>query len=89
MHNPVSQDEHQFTSFLIHNVVLGAWVGIGMAMLILLTNACGVLTLVLAQTDPIVPAVAFVAGGVMIFVPIVLAVAVGLAGRACQRWSPR
>jgi hypothetical protein len=69
-----------FTRFLINSVVLGAWIGIGMAALVLLTNTCGILTLILAQADPIAPAVAFVVAGIMIFVPVTVAGAVGWQG---------
>jgi tetrahydromethanopterin S-methyltransferase subunit F len=48
----------------------------------LLTNTVGLFTLLRAQSDPIGTAIAFVLAGVMIFTPLVLAVAVGLAGRA-------
>jgi hypothetical protein len=65
-----------FVQFLIDNVVLGAGIGIGIATFILPTDTFGLLTLFHGQSDPIATAFAFVGGGVMIFTPLVLAVAV-------------
>ena len=66
----------------LQNLVLGAAVGAVTALVMLLTNTVGLFTLLRAQSDPIGTAIAFVLAGVMIFTPLVLAVAVGLAGRA-------
>jgi hypothetical protein len=81
---PIGRQRQQdpFIRFLIDNVVLGAGIGVGIATLILLTDTFGLLTLIRGQSDPIATAFAFVFGGVMIFTPLVLAVAVGRAGRA-------
>ncbi len=73
--------QDSFIQFLLHNVVLGAGIGIGIASLILLTDTFGLFMLIRGQPDPIAMAFAFVMGGVMIFTPLVLAVAVGRAGR--------
>jgi hypothetical protein len=74
--------QRSLIQFLFDNVVLGAGIGIGIATLILLTDTFRLLTLIRDQSDPIATAFAFVVGGVMIFTPLVLAVAVGRAGRA-------
>jgi hypothetical protein len=73
--------QDSFIQFLLYNVVLGAGIGIGIASLILLTDTFGLFMLIRGQPDPIATAFAFVMGGVMIFTPLVLAVAVGRAGR--------
>jgi hypothetical protein len=67
---------------LRQNLVIGAAVGAVTALVMLLTNTVGLFTLLRAQSDPIGAAIAFVLTGVMIFTPLVVAVAVGLAGRA-------
>jgi hypothetical protein len=66
---------------LTDGVVLGAVVGSGIATCILLTDMFGLFTLARAQSDPIATIVGFIASGIMIFTPLCLAVAVGLAGR--------
>ena len=70
--------------FLIRTMALGVGIGIGVATLILATNMFGLLTLISAQPDAIAIAASFVAGGVMFFTPVTLAVAVGCAGRVKQ-----
>jgi hypothetical protein len=67
---------------LLQNLILGAVTGAVIALFMLLTNTVGLFTLLRAQSDPIGAAIAFVLAGVMIFTPLVLAVAIGLAGRA-------
>ena len=79
-----SQRHHpqRLVPLLLQNLVLGATTGTAVALVMLLTNTVGLFTLLRAQSDPIGAAIAFVLAGVMIFTPLVLAVAVGLAGRA-------
>ena len=76
------RQQDSFVQFLIRNVVLGAGIGIGIPTLILLTDTFGLFTLIRGQSDPIATAFGFVVSGVMIFTPLVLAVAVGRAGHA-------
>jgi hypothetical protein len=63
-------------------MVLGAGIGIGVATLILATNMFGLFSLISRQSDAVAIAASFVAGGVMFFTPLTLAVAVGCIGRA-------
>ena len=81
---PVDWQRQQdaFIQFLIRSMALGAGIGISIATLILLTDAFGLFTLINGQSDPIATAFGFVISGVMIFTPLVLAVAVGRAGHA-------
>ena len=83
MATPIGRHPPQdsFIQFLLYNVVFGTGIGIGIATLILLTDTFGIFTLIRGQSDPIATALAFVIGGVMIFTPLALAVAVGRAGR--------
>jgi hypothetical protein len=78
------QNHHDdsFVRSLINTVVLGTGIGTFIATLILISDTFGLFTLARSQSDPIATAFAFVASGVMIFTPLSLAVAVGLAGRA-------
>ena len=69
-----------FVRFLFRYTALGAAVGIGVATLILITNAFGLPDLVRGQSDAMVVAASFVVGGVMFFMPLTLAVAVGCKG---------
>ena len=84
MATPIGRQRQQdpLIRFLIDNMALGAGIGIGIATLILLTDTFGLFTLIRGQSDPIATTFAFVVAGVMIFTPLVLAVAVGRAGRA-------
>ncbi len=68
-----------FISFIIDKMVLGAGIGVLVAVTLLLTNAFGMASLLRDVTDPVGHIVAFLVGGVMIFVPLTLAVAIGLA----------
>ena len=52
----------------------------------LLTDVFGVLGLLREQTDPILPAFAFVSGGAMIFSVLALALGLGCAARTCMGW---
>jgi hypothetical protein len=67
--------------FLLRSMVLGAGIGIGVATLILATNMFGLFSLISRQSDAVAIAASFVAGGVMFFTPLTLAVAVGCVGR--------
>ena len=71
---------------LMENVFVGAAIGVAVAATFLLTDAFGLLTLLREQTDPILPAVAFVSGGAMIFSVLALALGVGCAARTCVGW---
>ena len=51
---------------------------------LLRTNLFGLFSLISRQSDAVAIAASFVAGGVMFFTPLTLAVAVGCAGRAKQ-----
>ena len=72
--------------FLIENVFVGATIGVAVAAIFLLTDVFGVLGLLREQTDPILPAFAFVSGGAMIFSVLALALGLGCAARACMGW---
>jgi hypothetical protein len=76
------RQQDAFIQFLMRNMALGAGVGIGIASLILLTDTFGLFSLIRGQSDPIATAFGFIVSGVMIFSPLVLAVAVGRAGYA-------
>ena len=71
------RQQDSFIQFLIRNGVLGAGIGIGIATLMLGTDTFGLFTLIRGQSDPIATAFGFVVSGVMVFTPLVLAVAVG------------
>ena len=60
-------------------MMLGAGTGVMFAVVMLLTDAFGMSALLRDVTDPFGHIVAFLVGGVMIFTPLTLAVAVGLA----------
>jgi hypothetical protein len=82
---PISrQRRHDLTipQFLILNVGLGAGIGVLVATVMLLTDTFGIFTLISAGSDPILTTLKFVFGGVMIFTPLVFAVAVGLVGHS-------
>lgn len=81
---PIGRQRRQdsFVPFLLNVVALGAGVGIGIATLILLTDTFELSTLMRGQSDALATACAFIFSGAMISVPLSLAVAVGLAGRA-------
>jgi hypothetical protein len=81
---PVSRQNQQdpFIRFLFRNAALGAAVGIGVAILLLITDSFGLLDLIRGQSDAIAVVVSFVVGGVMFFMPLTLAVAVGCKGHA-------
>jgi hypothetical protein len=78
------QRHHELTipQFLIVNVGLGAGIGVLVATLLLLTDTFGIFTLISAGSAPILTALKFIVGGVMIFTPLVFAVAVGLVARS-------
>ena len=81
---PIGRQRRQdsFVPFLLNVMALGVGVGIGIATLILLTDTFGLSTLMRGQSDALTIACAFIFSGAMISVPLSLAVAVGLAGRA-------
>jgi len=68
-----------FISFIVDKMVLGAGIGVLVAVTLLFTNAFGMVSLLRDVTDPFGHIVAFLVGGVMIFMPLTLAVAVGFA----------
>jgi hypothetical protein len=84
--SPIGRQRRQdpLVRFLLRSMVLGAGIGIGVATLILATNLFGLFSLISRQSDAVAIAASFVAGGVMFFTPLTLAVAVGCAGRAKQ-----
>jgi hypothetical protein len=71
-----------FIRFIIDKMMLGAGTGTMFAAVMLLTDAFGMSSLLRDVTDPFGHIVAFLVGGVMIFTPLTLAVAVGLAPRS-------
>jgi hypothetical protein len=73
--------------FLTDSAVFGAGIGIVIATIILLSDTFGLFTLIRSQSNSIPTAFAFILSGAMIFAPISLAVAVGLAARARQVFS--
>jgi hypothetical protein len=81
---PIGRQPRQdsFIPFLLKVVALGGGAGIGIATLILLTDTFGLSTLMRGDSDALATACAFIFSGAMISVPLSLAVAVGLAGRA-------
>lgn len=81
---PIGRQRRQdsFVPFLLNVVALGAGAGTGIATLILLTDTFGLYTLMCGQSDALATVCAFIFSGAMISVPLSLAVAVGLAGRA-------
>lgn len=68
-----------FIRFVIGSMTLGAGLGVMFAAIVLLSDAFGTLGLLRDVTDPFGHIVAFLLGGAMIFTPLTLAVAVGLA----------
>jgi hypothetical protein len=68
-----------FIRFIIDKTVLGAGLGVMFAAVVLLSDAFGTSGLLRDVTDPFSHIVAFLVGGAMIFTPLTLAVAVGLA----------
>jgi hypothetical protein len=81
---PIGRQHRQdsFVQFIFSVVALGAGIGIGIASLILLTDTFGLSTLMRDQSDALATACAFIFSGAMISVPLSLAIAIGLAGRA-------
>jgi hypothetical protein len=82
---PIGRQGHQDLSipqFLIVNVGLGVGIGILAAALMLLTDTLGIFTLISAGSAPVLTALMFIVGGIMIFTPLVFAVAVGLVARS-------
>jgi hypothetical protein len=82
---PIGRQWHQDLSipqFLVVNVGLGVGIGILAAALMLLTDTLGIFTLISAGSAPILTALMFTVGGIMIFTPMVFAVAVGLVARS-------
>ena len=78
--------EPSLIRLLMENVFVGAAIGVAAAATLLLTDTFGVLTLLREQTHPILPALAFVIGGAMIFSTLALALIVGRAARTCMGW---
>ena len=71
-----------FVRFIIDKMVLGAGIGVLVGVIMLLTDAFGMSSLLRDVTDPFGHIVTFLAGGAMFFAPLTLAVAVGLAPRS-------
>ena len=71
-------NEADFVRFIVDKMLLGAGIGMLVAVMLLLTDAFGMISLLRDVSDPLGHIVAFLVGGIMIFTPLTLAVAVGL-----------
>jgi hypothetical protein len=77
------QEPHdKVVRFLVRSLALGAGIGMSVAAFVLATDLFGLFGLIARQPDAISIVVSFVVGGIMLFTPLTLAVAVGLAARA-------
>jgi hypothetical protein len=79
---PTSSQKEQAPSvaqFVIANVYRGIAIGISFAVLVLMTDAFGIFTLISAQPAPLTTALIFVLVSSFKFVALTIAVAVGLA----------
>jgi hypothetical protein len=76
--------EDPFVWFLTDAAAFGAAIGSVIATVVLLSDMFRLFTLIRGQSDSIAAAFAFIFSGAVIFAPICLAVAVGLAGVRSQ-----
>jgi len=76
---PISQtDQDAFLQFVIANVYRGIASGISFAVLVLMTDAFGIFSLILTQPAPVTTALIFVLVSSFKFVALTIAIAVGL-----------
>jgi hypothetical protein len=68
-----------FIHFVIRNLGSGIAIGLGFAGLMLLTDTCGILSLIRAEPNWLLPAAVFVGGCVTSFATLVFATAIFLA----------
>ena len=73
--DPLRRHDVSVSQFLIANVMRGVALGVGVAVLMLLTDTLGIFSLVMSQPAPVATAIIFVLVCSMKFVPAVLAVA--------------
>jgi hypothetical protein len=74
-----NRDDVSVPQFLLVNAMRGAALGIGFAVLMLLSDTLGILTLVMSQPAPITTALVFTLVCCFKFIPAVLAISLTVA----------